>query len=205
MTCQCCWRVGWVILCVDFSMFCCSFFKDNLKDLFLFQDVIQQHCVKLFNKWVRILTSVFSKRKRLCGKACGKCGSSENIHYVTQRGTEIQEAREKLAEWAVKSAVCKSKLLHLQRLYVSSLSSLTKPSLPQIQSQKGSLKILKPPLKNSYWPNTRSTKLPWISCINLSKYCSMLSADLIVAGYAFTVIPGSPKNLETVSIQVLVL
>ena len=54
--------------------------------------------MKLFNKSVRILPSVFSKRKRLCGKACGNCGSSENVHYVTQQGAEIQEARQKPAE-----------------------------------------------------------------------------------------------------------
>lgn len=116
MSCPFCWRVGESFLCVLWFGFRLGFFvslffffvlvlKENLKDLFLFQDVIQQHCAKLFHKWVRILPSFFSRRKRLCGKACGKCGSSENVHYVTQQGTETQGAVEKPAEWAVQWAV----------------------------------------------------------------------------------------------------
>lgn len=128
----------WVFFsCVLLGFIAFIFFKENLKDLFLFWVVIQQHCVKLFNKRVRIFPSIFSKRKRLCGKACGKRGSSRNIHYVIQRGAETQEAGEKPAEWAVKSAAGKRKILHLQRLlWRSFLSFLTKLSLPQSQSQK---------------------------------------------------------------------
>lgn len=96
--------LGWGFLFLCFSFFVLVL-KENLKDLFLFRDVIQQHCVKLFHKWVRILPSFFSRRKRPCGKACGKCGSSENVHYVTQQGTETQGAVEKPAEWAVQWAV----------------------------------------------------------------------------------------------------
>lgn len=134
------------------------FLKKGIKDLFLFQDAIQQHYAKLFHKRVRILRSVFSRR-RLCGKACGKCGSSENINCITQQGTEIQEPRrsqqsEQSSQQYVRASHCIFKGF---KLHVLSLSFLRKLSLPQIQSQKGSLKTLKPPLKSSHWPNMRST------------------------------------------------
>lgn len=85
--------LGWVFLFLCFGVFCFYWlFKENLKDLFLFRDAIQQHCAKLFHKWVPILPSLFSRRKGPCGKACGKCGSSEKVHYVTQQGTETPGA-----------------------------------------------------------------------------------------------------------------
>lgn len=152
----------------------------------------------------------FSRRKGPCGKACGKCGSSENVCYVTQQGTETQGAVEKPAEWAVQWAVGKRQRLHLQRIQV-----LCPPFPPSQSCHCLRFKAKRDPhksLERSHWPNMRSTKPSWISGINLWKYClcfSRLAAqlELILSGFALTYALDSrkSKNLDAISIWIPVL
>lgn len=103
---------------------------------------------------------------------------------------------EKPAEWAVQWAVAKGELLHLLSLQV-----LCPPSPPAQSCHCLRFKAKRDPcksLKRSHWPNMRRTKPSWISCISLWKYCLCFSRlavqlELILAGYAFAVIPGNLK------------